>query len=98
MNAIQPLAKETVRFLNSGQVITDLSTIVKELVEYVFLLFECGIYSLHYCSVLTNSNRIDLAFNKSYSPAIRNALDAGATSIEVKLVDYGLSAISVSSI
>jgi DNA mismatch repair ATPase MutL len=37
MNAIHPLAKETVRFLNSGQVITDLSTIVKELVEYVFI-------------------------------------------------------------
>ncbi|KAI9284195.1 hypothetical protein BC943DRAFT_86723 [Umbelopsis sp. AD052] len=57
MNAIHPLAKETVRFLNSGQVITDLSTIVKELVE--------------------------------------NALDAKASSIEVKLVDYGLSAITV---
>ncbi|KAI8583957.1 hypothetical protein K450DRAFT_204368 [Umbelopsis ramanniana AG] len=57
MNAIHPLAKETVRFLNSGQVITDLSTIVKELVE--------------------------------------NALDANASSIEVKLVDYGLSAITV---
>jgi hypothetical protein len=37
MNAIHPLAKETVRFLNSGQVITDLSTIVKELIEYVSL-------------------------------------------------------------
>jgi hypothetical protein len=33
MNAIHELTKETVRFLNSGQVITDLTTIVKELIE-----------------------------------------------------------------
>jgi hypothetical protein len=34
--------------------------------------------------------------NKSGEFANRNALDAEATAIEVKLMDYGLSAISVS--
>ncbi|RUS12504.1 histidine kinase-like ATPase, partial [Endogone sp. FLAS-F59071] len=54
---IHQLATDTIRHLNSGQVIVHLDNVVKELVE--------------------------------------NALDAKATSIEVKLVENGLTSLSV---
>ncbi|KAI8320018.1 postmeiotic segregation increased 2 nirs variant 2 [Martensiomyces pterosporus] len=55
--AMRPIAKDTVHRLCSGQVIIDLSTAVKELLE--------------------------------------NSLDAGATSIDIKMKDSGLSSIVV---
>ncbi|WBW74943.1 MutL family mismatch-repair protein Pms1 [Schizosaccharomyces osmophilus] len=58
MSIIRPITNDTVHRICSGQVITDLASAVKELVE--------------------------------------NALDAGATTIEVRIKNYGLDSIEVS--
>ena len=69
---MKALDASTVRRIASGQVVTGVTSVVKELLEYPQLTL-------------------------SDDDTRRNALDAGATSIDVKLDGHGLDAISVPS-
>lgn len=78
---IKVLDSGTIRSIHSGQVISDLESIVKELLEQVsFFLF-----------LLVK----DLV-NDLFLPTFRNSLDAHATSIELVFTNNGLESLQVS--